>query len=167
MRSIAVISLLLCSLSATSNPLATVNSLFDAMRAGDGQAASALTLDGAQLDRAQADGTIRRGSFEKWTHWVNQQSPGDADEQIFATQVTAYGGVANVFAPFLLYYQGELASCGVNQFMLVKTREGWRISYGIDTAYSGDCKTFKADFEQNNAAHRPTALTQGLFLGKS
>ena len=143
---IGLVVLLSATQVQADTPLDVVNALFDAMRAGDGAKVRSLALENAPLDRAQADGNIRRGTLQAWSEWVDRQEAGDADEQIFATKVAEFGGTANVFAPFVLHYKGNLVGCGVNQFMLAKTTEGWRISYGIDTPHSGDCKTFRDEF---------------------
>ncbi|WP_417458253.1 hypothetical protein [Kordiimonas sp.] len=147
------IFVLVCAVLVTSLPVqaqeqgpaeAVVHALFDAMRAGDGAAARALVKAGAPLERLQADGTVKAGSFEKWTAWIDEQAPGDADEQIFAVKTFhSTAGLATVAAPFVIYYKGELVGCGVNQFSLALTSDGWRIIHGIDVPYAGDCATYR------------------------
>jgi hypothetical protein len=133
------------SLSAVNEtPEGAIQKLFDGMRAGNGQAIRQLVLEGAQLDRVTKDGELRRGGFERWINWVDQQSAGDADEEIFAVRTQEFGGLATVWAPFILHYKGELAGCGVNQFTLARQETTWKIVHGIDTAYDGDCSEFKS-----------------------
>lgn len=134
--------------ASDDTPEAVVHALFDAMRAGDGAAARALVNSGAALERLQADGSIKAGSFEKWTAWIDAQSPGDADEQIFNLETfSSVAGLATVAAPFVIYYKGELVGCGVNQFSLALTSEGWRIIHGIDVPHIGDCTTYRDEVE--------------------
>ncbi|RMB12200.1 hypothetical protein BXY39_0692 [Eilatimonas milleporae] len=129
----------------TDGPLAVVTALFDAMRAGDGAAVRPLVMEGASLNRVMADGRRRAGSFETWANWVDRQDAGAADERIFNVRVDRFGPLASVWAPFKLYFNGELATCGVNHFILNETDAGWRIVHGIDTPHAGDCATFNPD----------------------
>lgn len=136
--------------SATATPEDVVNILFDGMRAGNGDTIRALVMPDARLDRIEADGTIRSGTFERWISWVDTQNDGDADEQIFGVQTLSRSDeMATVWAPFSLIYKGELVSCGVNQFTLAKSGEGWRVVYGMDKhePKGTDCKAFEDSFK--------------------
>ncbi len=152
MRNILVTALatMMVSLSvqAASTPEGTVDELFDAMRAGNGDALRALVVADARLDRLQPDGNLRQGSFERWISWVDQQEEGDADEKIFGVQTLSKSAeLATVWAPFTITYKGELVGCGVNQFTLGKTADGWRVLYGIDMPSEADCNTYPDQFK--------------------
>ncbi len=135
---------------AASTPEGTVDELFDAMRAGDGEALRALVVADARLDRLQMDGSLRQGTFEQWISWVDEQNEGDADEQIFGVQTLSKSAeLATVWAPFTITYKGKLVGCGVNQFTLGKTTEGWRILYGIDMPSAQDCTTYPDQFKDD------------------
>ncbi len=129
-------------------PETVVNRIFEAMRAGDGAAIRAVVADGAPLERLMADGSIKKGSFEKWTGWIDTLEEGDADEQVFAVE-TFFGapGLATVSAPFVIYFKGKLVGCGVNQFSFAKTADGWRVIHGIDVPHEGACDTFREDYQ--------------------
>lgn len=132
------------SVSATAeSPKAVIEKLFDGMRAGDGDMIRALVTDGASLDRVTKDGELRTGGFERWIAWVDQQKEGDADERIFAVKTQEFDNLATVWAPFILYYKGDLVGCGVNQFTLAKVANVWKIVHGIDTAHNGSCEGFQ------------------------
>ncbi len=134
-------------INAQSGAEEVVEKLFDAMRAGDGAAIRAMVVDDARLDRLQPDGSLRQGTFDRWINWVDQQAEGDADEQTFGVEVLSKSEeLATVWAPFTIRYKGDLVGCGVNQFTLGKTAEGWRILYGIDMPATTDCETFPDQF---------------------
>lgn len=138
------------SAHAASTPEGTVDELFDAMRAGNGDALRALVVADARLDRLQPDGSLRQGTFEQWISWVDEQNEGDADEQIFGVQTLSKSAeLATVWAPFTLIYKGDLVGCGVNQFTLGKTAEGWRVLYGIDMPSEQDCTTYRDQFKDD------------------
>lgn len=144
-----VLALLSAGASASETPEQVIERLFDAMRQGDGAAIAAMVQPDARLDRMQKDGTIRSGTFQRWIDWVDQQAEGDADEQIFGVKVfAATPELATVWAPFIIHYRGALVGCGVNQFTLGKTEGNWRILYGIDKPYDGDCNTYRAQFPE-------------------
>lgn len=134
-------------LNAKGGAEEVIETLFDAMRAGDGAAIRAMVVDDARLDRLQPDGSLRQGTFDRWISWVDQQAEGDADEQIFGVEVLSKSDeLATVWAPFTIRYKGDLVGCGVNQFTLGKTADGWRILYGIDMPATTDCETFPDQF---------------------
>ncbi|MEL7482531.1 MAG: hypothetical protein AAGJ29_13340 [Pseudomonadota bacterium] len=131
-----------------ASPEQTVLKLFDAMRAGDGDAIRALAAENAPLDRVRADGSVERATIEDWATSIDGLGPGRADEQIFDVRTRDYGGLASVWAPFILYVDGELRSCGVNHFTLAQTGGTWRVIHGVDTHYSGDCATFRDTYAE-------------------
>ncbi len=146
------LAIVAASISAhgASTPEGTVDELFDAMRAGNGDVLRALVVADARLDRLQPDGSLRQGSFERWISWVDEQSDGDADEQIFGVQTLSKSAeLATVWAPFTITYKGELVGCGVNQFTLGMTAEGWRVLYGIDMPSEQDCTTYPDQFKDD------------------
>jgi hypothetical protein len=133
---------------AASTPEETVHVLFDAMRSGNGDAIREIVLPKARLGRLQADGTIKDGTFESWITRVDGFNEGDADEQVFGVKTLSMSPeLATVWAPFTIRFKGELVGCGVNQFTLAKTIEGWRIVYGIDMPAQVDCETYPDRFK--------------------
>ena len=151
MRKILMVTVMTClglsSASAEMTPEDVVVKLFDAMRAGDGEALRQLVVADARLDRLRPDGTLQQGPFERWISWVDTQEQGDADEQIFGVETLSKSPeLATVWAPFTIRYRGDLVGCGVNQFTLGKTAEGWRVLYGIDMPSQADCTTFPDQF---------------------
>lgn len=138
------------AVAANDTPEDVINTLFHGMRAGDGSMIKALVMPDARLDRLQEDGSIRSGNFDSWINWVDTQNEGDADEQIFGVRTMSQTEeLATVWAPFTLNYKGKLVSCGVNQFTLAKSSDGWRVVYGIDKhePKGTDCAAFRAGFE--------------------
>lgn len=131
------------------SPENMVVKLFDAMRAGNGAAITAMVVPDARLDRLRPDGSLQQGAFTRWIEWVDKQEAGDADEQIFGVQVMSRSPeLATVWAPFSLTYKGEFIGCGVNQFTLAKSVDGWKFVYGIDMPHRGDCDAFRARFPE-------------------
>lgn len=131
----------------TETPDGVIHAVFDAMRAGNGEAIKKLATPHTRLDRLHSDGRLEQGVLSDWADWVDKQSAGDADERVFGVQTLSRSPeLATVWAPFTIRYKGELVGCGVNQFTLAKTSEGWRIVYGVDMPSQDDCNTFPDQF---------------------
>ncbi len=134
---------------ANVTPEDTVKALFDAMRAGDGAGIRKITTADARLDRLRLNGRIQTGSLEGWIRWVDTLEVNEADEQTFGVQtLSASPEFATVWAPFTIRIKGELKGCGINQFTLAKTAEGWRIVYGIDIPRETNCETYPDQFSK-------------------
>ncbi len=129
-----------------NGPEATVLALFDAMRAADGDRVRELVAEGAPLDRVRADGTVQAASFEGWAASIDTLEPGQVDEQVFDLRVDRFGGLASVWAPFVLTVRGTVQGCGVNHFTLAETPDGWQVIHGVDTQDGGDCTTFRSRY---------------------
>jgi hypothetical protein len=54
-------------------------------------------------------------------------------------EINVEGPLAVAWAPFTIAINGELKSCGVNQFTLVKHTDGWKVAYLIDTHTPEKC----------------------------
>ena len=151
MKTITKIFFLLGTLLITSNSIAAgtpeekaevrsiLDQVFDAMRAGDDEALKSLLLPDTKLDRIAPDKPVSRGDADGWIEWVGTLNPGQADEQIFDVEIHVEGPLAVAWAPFTIAIDGELRSCGVNQFTLVKHTEGWKVAYLIDTHTPDKC----------------------------
>ncbi|MDI9365767.1 MAG: hypothetical protein QM541_12505 [Flavobacterium sp.] len=70
---------------------------------------------------------------------IAQLPKGAADERITFGNVQIDGALANVWAPYQFYYNGNFSHCGVNNFVLVKQNNVWKIQYIIDTRRKQGC----------------------------
>lgn len=118
---------------------AVLDQVFDAMRAGDAETLKSLLLAETPLDRISPNEPIKRDNSAGWIEWVGSLNPGQADEQIFDVDIHVEGPLAVAWAPFTIAIDGELKSCGVNQFTLVKHSDGWKVAYLIDTHTPEKC----------------------------
>ncbi|MFD2035819.1 nuclear transport factor 2 family protein [Belliella marina] len=62
------------------------------------------------------------------------------DERILGYQIRIDGSMASAWTPYEFYINEGFSHCGVNSFQLVKTSEGWKICYVIDTRRKEGCK---------------------------
>ena len=61
-------------------------------------------------------------------------------EKIEFGAIHAEKSLASVWTPYKFYLNGKLRHCGTNSFQLVKTADGWKIQYIIDTRRKEGCK---------------------------
>ena len=118
---------------------AVLDQVFDAMRAGDGKKLSSIILPDALLDRITPGKALHHGKVSEWIEWVDSLKPGQADEQIFDVRINVEGPLATAWAPFTIALDGEMKSCGVNHFTLVKIANDWKVAYLIDTHTPDKC----------------------------
>ncbi|RPA70081.1 hypothetical protein EF405_01990 [Cyclobacteriaceae bacterium YHN15] len=62
------------------------------------------------------------------------------DEKILEYQIKIDGQMASAWTPYEFYVNDTFSHCGVNSFQLIKTPEGWKITYIIDTRRKEGCR---------------------------
>lgn len=63
-----------------------------------------------------------------------------ADERIEFAAVNTDGSLASVWTPYKFYFNGNFSHCGVNSFQLLRTKDGWKILYLVDTRRKESCE---------------------------
>ena len=122
---------------------ATVDALFDAMRAADGEAVKSLFAEKARLmSTGERDGkpTIGETPVDGFAGSVAKAAPGAWDERIWNVMIHVNGNLATAWTPYAFYFDGKLSHCGVNAFQLAKTESGWKILQLTDTRQRENCE---------------------------
>lgn len=123
---------------------AVIKSLFDGMRAKNGeQVAAAFSPDAImQTIVAKPEGnTVGTNSVGDFARRIGS-TPAETqlDERILEYQIKVDGPMATAWTPYRFYVNGNFSHCGVNSFQLVKMAEGWKIVYIIDTRRKEPCE---------------------------
>jgi len=138
---ISIGGLLSASVQAQSSPLATVQGLFDAMRAGDAKGVAAAFHPDAQffsIDEGSDKVGVQLMEPTAFAKAVGEWSPGFADERYGRPDVRVSGRLANVWMRYHFYADGAFHHCGAETFSLVRETDGnWRILTGVDTRETG------------------------------
>ena len=119
-----------------------VDVLFDGMRNGDSTAVRASFLPGASMQSvvASEEGTvIHSDSVDRFVVAVGSPHDKIWDERIYDVKILIDGEMASVWAPYRFYIGEEFSHCGVNQFVLAKQAESWKILNITDTRRKTDC----------------------------
>ena len=129
--------------SATDSVKQTINTMFDAMRKGDSTLLNSTFAKGMILQSVSNDksgkavlSTENAGEFAKVIGAPHNQV---YDERIVFDAVKIDGSLASVWAPYKFYLGNQFSHCGVDVFQLMKTADGWKIIYIVDTRRRGNC----------------------------
>jgi len=122
---------------------AVINNFFAGMEKGDTVLLkSACTADPVfQTFMASQEGKMQvyTEDFKEFVAFVGTPTKDKYKEDIEFGAIQAEQSLASVWTPYKFYLNGKLSHCGTNSFQLVKTAEGWKIQYIIDTRRRG-CK---------------------------
>jgi hypothetical protein len=70
---------------------------------------------------------------------ANTPTTTQLDERILEYQIKIDGDMAAAWTPYRFYVNDNFSHCGVNSFQLIKTAQGWKITYIIDTRRKQGC----------------------------
>jgi hypothetical protein len=118
---------------------ATIDALFDGMRAGDSSAVRAVFHRSARLQTARGpadSSTVSTTSVEAFVRAVGQPRERVWDERIWDVAVRVDGPMATAWVPYVFYRGEERSHCGVNAMQFVETTDGWKLLHLVDTRRS-------------------------------
>ena len=117
-----------------------IEGIFDAMREGDAGKHRTFFLSDTHTGRMTKKGEYQASKAEDWSKSISALTPGAVDEQLHDVKIMVEGTLAMAWTPFKLNVDGKLRSCGINQFTLGKTPEGWKVVYAIDIHTPQKCE---------------------------
>jgi len=115
---------------------ATIDALFDGMRAGDSSAVRAVFHENARLHTAlgPSDSTaVRATPIDQFVTAVGQPHEKVWDERIWDVEVRVDGPLASAWVPYAFYHGETLSHCGVNAMQFVRQADGWKLLQITDT----------------------------------
>lgn len=120
-----------------------VNNLFVAMKNSDGVMLQSCFGDSAKLQALSMDKAgnllVKNESVQDFAKSISTMPKGALDERITFDMIKIDGPLASVWTPYSFYYNGQFSHCGVNSFQLLRTVNGWKIQYIIDTRRKTGC----------------------------
>ncbi|UJP66543.1 nuclear transport factor 2 family protein [Mongoliitalea daihaiensis] len=120
-----------------------IATLFEGMKSKDLEKIEPAFLPNAQMQTVNASpagATVGTNTVQDFFNRI-ATTPAETilDEQILDYQIKIDGQMAAAWTPYRFYVNGAFSHCGVNSFQLVKTSEGWKITYIIDTRRKEGC----------------------------
>jgi hypothetical protein len=118
--------------------VAAIQTVFDGIAGHDSaRMLSALAAD-ARLTRIRGDqpaATVSAGEFVK----AIEGNPSRLLERMWDPKVMVSGRLAAVWAPYDFHLDGKFTHCGIDSFLLVKDRDGWKITSVAYTVQTEAC----------------------------
>lgn len=144
MRAIAIVSVMLvfagpalAQSAATERDavLNVVQTFFDTMTAKDVEGARAILQPQGRFHAIRIrDGKPDVRAFSNEEYFADlTASKQQMRERIWEPDVRVSGLIAAVRAPYDFWLDGKFSHCGVDQFDLIKTEDGWKIAGGVYT----------------------------------
>lgn len=114
-----------------------ITQLFKGMQESDSASVAAVFMNGAIMQtivNTKENKTIVKNELvNNFASSVGSQKKGSLNEIIEFDDIKIDPPLAFVWTPYRFYYNGSFSHSGVNAFCLVKSLDGWRIQYIIDT----------------------------------
>jgi len=149
-RFIPVILLLIFPLTSSAQKTAkyevmeVIETMFDGMRANDGDMVASVFADGATLNSSGSrDGTpfVRSMTATDFAGAVRGGAGGPSwDERIWDVEIEVKDNLATAWMDYAFYAGETFSHCGANAMHLARTSEGnWKIVALADTRVTGRC----------------------------
>lgn len=121
--------------------LSVVQRLWDAMRARDTAALRTLFDSGAVLTRVTNRGGSPTVEYTPVGRFIEALGKATApwNETMYQPEVRIDGPLATVWTEYDFSVGSQFSHCGVDAFVLLKTRDGWKIVTIADTARRDGC----------------------------
>lgn len=131
--------------------IATIQKMFDGMRAGDSAAVRAVFDPSARLQTVftsrEGQPLIRTEAPGEFVKAVGTPHDETWDERIWSYDVHVDGLLATAWTEYTFFLGEKMSHCGVNAFQLFKGEKGWKIIQITDTRRREDCQSGPHDEE--------------------
>lgn len=121
-----------------------IATLFKGMKAKDGEKVQKLFHPDAMMQTVVAGengATLGSNTVSEFIDRISTTPEGTVlDERIVEYQIKVDGQMASAWTPYEFYVNDTFSHCGVNSFQLIKTSDGWKITYVIDTRRKEACQ---------------------------
>jgi hypothetical protein len=123
---------------------AVINRFFEGIEKGDTSLIWGACTKEAVLQTFMADKegkmSVHTEDFVEFVAFIGTPSTNKYKEVIEFEAVHTERSLASAWTPYVFYLNGKISHCGTNSFQLVKTSEGWKIQYIIDTRRKTGCQ---------------------------
>ncbi|WP_291784455.1 nuclear transport factor 2 family protein [Cecembia sp.] len=120
-----------------------IATLFEGMKAKDGEKVQKLFHPDASMQTVIAEengATLGSNSVSDFITRISTVAEGTVlDERILEYHIKIDGHMASAWTPYEFYVSDSFSHCGVNSFQMIKTSDGWKITYVIDTRRKEGC----------------------------
>lgn len=123
-------------------PLQAVERMFEGMRTADSAMVRSVFAPGARFAMVNARATPPAIQYDTVGGWIAAIAGSNRrwNEQIYDVQVWTDGNIAQVWAPYTFYLDGQVRHCGVNAIDLLNDGTGWKVIQLFDTRRRENCR---------------------------
>ena len=129
--------------SSTDAVKQTINTLFDGMRKGDSTLLRSVFAKDMILQSIANDASgkaiLTTEKADGFVKAIGTPHKAVYDERITFGTINIDGDLASVWAPYKFYLGDKFSHCGVDVFQLMRTADGWKIIYIVDTRRKDNC----------------------------
>ena len=145
---LAGLAALLCPAGAVAQTgdhaavMATIDRLFDGMRANDAAMVASAFVDGASLIQTEGPDGSPMTRFIPASRFAEAVGQGETpwDEPYWDPVVQIEDHLATVWIKYAFYLGEEFSHCGVDAFILARSADGWKIASLADTREQDNCE---------------------------
>jgi hypothetical protein len=125
----------------TSGALAAVHRMFEGMRTADSAMVRSVFSAGARFASIDTRATPPAIKYDSVGGWITAIATSNRrwNEQIYDVRVRVDGDIAQVWAPYTFYLDGQVRHCGVNAIDLLRDSQGWKVTQLADTRRRENC----------------------------
>jgi hypothetical protein len=121
----------------------TINTMFEAMKKGDTTLlrpvfSKDMILQSVSTNK-EGKTVLTTDKADEFVKIVGTPHALVYDERIVYGDIKIDGNLACVWAPYKFYHGDRFSHCGVDVFQLMKTADGWKIIYIVDTRRKDNC----------------------------
>jgi len=121
----------------------SINTLFDAMRKSDSTLLRSVFSKDMILQSVSNDkdgkAILSTENADGFVKAIGTPHAAVYDERIVFDGIKIDGDLASVWAPYKFYLGDKFSHCGVDVFQLMRTADGWKIIYIVDTRRKDNC----------------------------
>ena len=124
--------------------IAVIDTFFEGFHKGDTLMMRSVLAENIEMQTAFTDNkgsnVWRASSIDNLLKAIADRTEDQKwDERLLDYKVQIDGNLAHVWTPYEFWFNDKFSHCGANAFTLVKTDDGWKIVYLIDSRRKSDC----------------------------
>lgn len=116
-----------------------VNQFFAAMRYSDSIGVKKVFTPTATFQLIDQNGVLQHDTPAEFAKYVGTAPQNDLLESATSWKISVDGKMANAWVGYEFYHQKKFSHCGVDNFVLLKDKDDWKIHYLIFTIRNEGC----------------------------
>lgn len=116
-----------------------INNFFGAMSQSDSEGVKKVFTPSATFQLIDENGVLQYDSPAEFSKYVGTMPKLSLVENATSWKIAVDGKMANAWVGYEFYYEKKFSHCGIDNFVLLKDKEDWKIHYLIFTMKKDGC----------------------------